>query len=345
MDTDIKYLQLVRRDLVDAAATQIVRRRQRRPEPGGPRWHRLVAVAGAAIVVAGLIGWLTGLDGFVGGDEARRAVGRAAGATGETGAAEAPGEAPPAPAQASQAPVPGTITSGYLDDQVNNLGSPTDDQPFTRVIRSGRLSVVIPVDTFDDRFARAVEVATTNDGYVSTSTTRERAGTLEIRVPAENFDETLGGLRALGDVTVQRISGQDVTAEYVDLQARLRIARSRREVLLRLMDQAVTIDQTIRVQNALDETQLRIEQLQGTIRLLDDRVALATIEVSLREEGVQVVEEVETASLPNAFERSVSGFVGVVAAIVVGIGYLIPLALLGLVIWFVWSRVQRRRSA
>ena len=330
MDTDIKYLQLVRRDLVDAATTQIVRRRQRRPEPGESRWRRLVPVAAGLIVVAGLVGWLTGLDGFVARDEARRAAGRAT--TGETGAAGATGEAPP---QATPAPVPG--------DQVTNQ-DPPNDGPLTRVIREARLALVIPAESFDDRFAQAVEVASTNEGFVSTSTTRERAGTLEIRVPAENFDETLGGLRALGDVSVQRISGQDVTAEYVDLQARLRIARSRREVLLRLMDQAVTIDQTIRVQNALDETQLRIEQLQGTIRLLDDRVALATVEVSMREEGVQVVEDVETASLPNAFERSVSGFVGVVAAIVVGIGYLIPLALLGLAVWFVVSLVRRRRS-
>ncbi len=330
MDTDIRYLELLRRDLVDAATTQIVRRRQRSPEPGGPRWHRLVAAAAATVVVAGLVGWFA-TNGGLSGDGADQAP--AAGATGSTGAAEA-----------TPAPAPGTVTSGYIGDQVDDQGSANDD-PLTRVIREARLSVVIPPDSFDDRFSEAVDVASTQEGYVATSTTRQRAGTLVIRVPAENFDETLGRLRALGNVTVQRISGQDVTAEYVDLQARLRIARSRRDVLLQLMEEAVTIDQTIRVQNALDETQLRIEQLQGTMRLLDDHVALATVEVSLREEGVETAEEVETASLPNAFERSVSGFVGVVAAIVVGIGYLIPLALLGLAIWFVVSLVRRRRSA
>ncbi len=332
MDTDIKYLELVRRDLVDAATTEIVRRRQRSPEPGGPRWHRLVAAAAATVVVAGLVGWFA-TNGGLGSDEASESAGGSTGAAGETGAAVAP-----------PAPAPGTITSGYLGDQVDNQGSPNDD-PLTRVIREARLTVVIPPDSFDERFSEAVDVASAQDGYVATSTTRQRAGTLVVRVPAENFDETLAGLRALGSVTVQRITGQDVTAEYIDLQARLQIARSRRDVLLRLMEQAVTIDQTIRVQNALDETQLRIERLQGTMRLLDDRVALATVEVSLREEGVETAEEIETASLPNAFERSVSGFVGVVAAIVVGIGYLIPLALLGLAIWFVVSLVRRKRSA
>ena len=337
MDTDIKYLELVRRDLVDAATTDIVRRRQRTPEPHGPRWHRPVAAVSATIVVAGLIGWFA-TNGGLSGDGADSRPASETGAAGSTGATRSTG------AFDAPAPAPGTITSGYIGDQVDNQGSPNDD-PLTRVIREARLSMIIPPDSFNDRFAGAVDVASANDGFVSTSTTRERAGTLEIRVPADNFDETLGGLRALGDVAVQRITGQDVTAEYVDLQARLRIERSRRAVLLRLMDQAVTIEQTIRVQNALDETQLRIEQLQGTIRLLDDRVALATVEVSLREEGVETVEEVETVSLPNAFERSVSGFVGVVAAIVVGIGFLIPLALLGLAVWFVVSLVRRRRSA
>jgi Domain of unknown function (DUF4349) len=59
------------------------------------------------------------------------------------------------------------------------------------------------------------------------------------------------------------------------------------------MADAVSIEQTIRVQNALDETQLRIEQLQGQLRLLDDRTSLATIGLRLREQGVEPESEVE----------------------------------------------------
>jgi Domain of unknown function (DUF4349) len=339
VDTDIRYLELVRKDLVDAATTEVVRRRQRSPGPRGPRWHRLVAIASATIVAAGLVGWFVSTGGIVS-DSAGDGGATPAGETGATGST---GGATLEPA----GPLPGALfgnNDALLDESQGAGQEPTDEPLLSRVIREGRLSLVIPSDSFEDRFAQAVELASANGGFVETSTTRERAGTLLIRVPAANFDETLAGLRALGDVTVQRITGQDVTAEYVDLRARLRIERSRREVLLRLMDQAVSIEQTIRVQNALDETQLRIEQLQGSLQLLDDRVALATVEVSLREEGVEAVEDVETASLPNAFERSIAGFVGVIAAIMVGIGYLIPLAIVGLAVWFVVSRIRRRRS-
>ena len=214
----------------------------------------------------------------------------------------------------------------------------------TRVIRTAELSVVIPRDAFDDRFGQAVDVAEEQGGFVADSRTRTRSGSLTVRVPAANFDETLRALRALGTVEVESVHGKDVTADYVDLHANLRIARARREVLLGLMADAVSIEQTIRVQNALDETQLRIEQLQGQLRLLDDRTSLATIGLRLREQGVEPGSEVEKASIPNAFERAAAGFVGVIAAIVIGLGYLLPLVLLGLVVWFVVDRVRKRRT-
>jgi hypothetical protein len=213
------------------------------------------------------------------------------------------------------------------------------------VIRTAELGLVIPRDSFDDRFGEATDIAESNDGFVAESTARERAGNLTIRVPAERFGRTLAALRGLGEIDVQSIRGRDVTAEYVDLHARLRIAKARREVLLDLMQEAVSIEQTIRVQNALDDTQLRIEEIQGQIRLLDDRTSLATILIELREEGVEPRVEVDTPSLPTAFERSVAGFVGVIGAIVIGIGYLLPLLILGLAGWFVTTRIRRRRES
>jgi hypothetical protein len=213
------------------------------------------------------------------------------------------------------------------------------------VIRTAELSVVIPRDAFDERFGEAVDVAEEQGGFVADSRSRNRSGSLTVRVPAANFDETLHALRALGTVEVESVHGTDVTADYVDLHANLRIARARREVLLGLMADAVSIEQTIRVQNALDETQLRIEQLQGQLRLLDDRTSLATIGLRLREQGVEPESQVEKASIPNAFERAAAGFVGVIAAVVIGLGYLLPLLALGLLVWFVVIRVQRRRAA
>jgi hypothetical protein len=324
MATTIDYLNQVHGDLLDAA--------KREGRAGGRRPSRapsmgLVAAVVGVLLSAGLIG-LIARSGGLGSDEAGETA--AAGSTGGTGATGAPAEETPG--------------AGHFDPTTGGDGDGSGPPPVSRVIRTAELSIVIPRDAFDDRFGEAVDIAEEQGGFVADSRSRERSGSLTVRVPAPNFDETLRALRALGAVEVESVHGEDVTADYVDLHANLRIARARREVLLGLMADAVSIEQTIRVQNALDETQLRIEQLQGQLRLLEDRTSLATIELRLREQGVEPESEVETASIPNAFERAVAGFVGVIAAIVIGLGYLLPLIALGLVGWFVMTRVQRRRT-
>jgi Domain of unknown function (DUF4349) len=320
METAIDYLNKVHGDLLDVAQREparlrVVGRSRRTPS------SRLVAAGVAVLVSAGLIGLIVRSGGLVSEEASQAGSTGAAGsaATGTTGA------------------------TGDLAPGQDALGEPGASTP-SRVIRTGRIELVVPPDAFDERFGDAVDVAEANGGFVADSSSRSRSGTLTLRVPARAFDEALQALRALGTVEVQSVHGKDVTADYVDLRARLRIARSRREVLLGLMKDATTIEQTIRVQNALDETQLRIEELQGQLRLLDDRTSLATIRLALRERGVEPEAEVEAASIPNAFERAAAGFVGVIAAIVIGLGYLLPLLILGLAVWFVSLRVRRRRT-
>jgi hypothetical protein len=298
----------------------------------------LVAVASVVtLLAAGTVGWWVTRNGI----GPQPAAERAAGGDAQTirGSLPVPGPNDRVVFSAEYSP--------FLDEQSVELRGIASaiQSDLARVIRTAELGLVIPPDSFDQRFAQVVDVASTHGGFVANSTTRERSGNLTMRVPAGNFAPALRDLRGFGDIEVQRIQGRDVTAEYVDLRARLRIAKSRREVLLRLMDRATSIEQTIRVQNALDDTQLGIEQLQGQLRLLDDRTSLATIRVNLREEGVEAVSEVDTPSIPNAIERSVAGFVGVIAGVVIGLGYLIPIVLLGALVWFVVVRLRRRREA
>jgi hypothetical protein len=326
MATTIDYLNQVHGDLLDAAKREGSHAGRRPPSRWVPSTGLVAAVVGV-LLAAGLIGLIARSGGLGSDDEAG-----STGATGETGATEVAGQAP-APEL--------TPADDALGLPAEVPGAPV----FSRVIRTASIAVVIPRDTFDERFGEAVDIAEEHGGFVADSRSRERSGSLTLRVPAENFDETLHALRELGTVEVESVHGKDVTADYVDLHARLRIARARRDVLLGLQAEASTIEQTIRVQNALDATQFEIETLQGQLLLLDDRTSLATIDFDLREHGVEPASEIETPSIPNAFERAAAGFVGVIAAIVIGLGYLLPLIALGLAAWFVAVRVRRRREA
>jgi hypothetical protein len=175
---------------------------------------------------------------------------------------------------------------------------------------------------------------------------KAKSGQLTIRVPASAFEQAMSDLRGLGSVEGQSISGQDVTSQFIDLAARLRTWQAQEAVLLRLMRRATSIESTLRVQNQLQDVQFRIEQIKGQLRLLDNQTSLATIDVSLREVGavvgVRQAAARERPSLGEAWDRAVDGFLGVIFAVVVGLGYLIPLAAMAFAIGFGYRRYRAK---
>ena len=146
-----------------------------------------------------------------------------------------------------------------------------------------------------------------------------------MRVPADGFGRTLAQLEDLGDVQQEHVSGRDVTQEFVDLQARLRNFAAQEAVLLRLMDHSVSVADTIRVQSHLQGVQLEIERLRGRIRFLEDQTDMSTITLTFAEAGAPGP---RTGTIEKAWERAVDAAFAVVSAVIVGAGFLIPIALM-----------------
>src|SRR5207249_1356841 len=114
-------------------------------------------------------------------------------------------------------------------------------------------------------------------------------------------------------------------------------------VLIRLMNKAHSVQATLQVQNQLQNVQFQIEQIKGELNVLRSQTTLATIQLSLREPGVPAGPKPEPApnrpSLVQAWSRAVDGTLAILYAIVVGLGYLIPLALFGGLGWLGWRRL------
>ncbi len=261
------------------------------------------------------------------------AAGVTVGATGPTGLS-APG-VPPGPS--------GT-TAGAIQ--------PLSDVPQIgpNIVKTAHLSIEVKRGGFDDAFDRASLVAGTYGGFVESSSSqgvKSKSGSLTIRVPAASFEDAMHDLRAIGTVQRQSITGRDVTAQFVDIDARLRNYEAQENVLLRLLSKATTIEGTLRVQRTLSDVQLHIEELTGERRVLSNRAELSTIQVELFEAGAQPPVNTETTvvqkpALGEAVDRAVAVFLGLVYGIVVAFGVLIPLSLLGLLGWLLVRRVRAR---
>ncbi len=220
------------------------------------------------------------------------------------------------------------------------------------IVKTAGISIEVKKGAFETAFNAATTIAGSYGGYVQDSSMRgikAKSGQLTIRVPASAFEQAMNDMRGLGSVEGQSISGQDVTSQFIDLDARLRTWLAQEAVLLRLMRRATSIESTLRVQNQLQDVQFRIEQIKGQLRLLENQTSLATIDVSLRETGapvgVQQAAGRDRPSLGEAWDRAVDGFLGVIFAVVVGLGYLIPIAALAFAIWLGYRRYKSRPAA
>jgi hypothetical protein len=351
MNTDIEYLRQLETDLEDAAVAEASRAREAAATPArgraGQMWMRVAGVAAAFLVVAAAIGFVardTGDDaspaqltggppGVVGDDEA------------DDGGGVAPSGDEPA-AQPSASPAPddgGSATSGGrgLDAQ----------RDLSKIVRDGRIGIVVPDGEFGNTTGEITFIAERHGGFVlSSSANNERSGTFVLRIPAKRFDRAIAEVRELADrIRFQEIRGDDVTAEYIDFQARLRILQARRALLFDLFQDADTTDEILRLSGQLDDVQLRIEQIQGQLRFLNDQVAESTLRVSIQERNAPAVTpetEVDKPDLGSSIDLAVQGFLRIVGAVIVGIGYLIPItAIAGLVWMAVWFARRRRATA
>jgi hypothetical protein len=108
------------------------------------------------------------------------------------------------------------------------------------------------------------------------------AATLQVsfRVPAERFEEALTAVQAMAKwLDSKSVTGQDVTEEYVDLDAQVRNLETTRARLLTFMEKAFKVEDALSVQRALTDIQGQIERIAGRIKYLRQNAALSTINV------------------------------------------------------------------
>ncbi len=166
-------------------------------------------------------------------------------------------------------------------------GAPADRM----VVRSGFIEIVV-----DDVTTAAQTVggmaATFGGHVVSSSVYRESGhtfGSVVIRVESNRFESALSSIRALSvEVARETTSSSDVTEEYIDLSARKRNLERTEEQLLKLMEEAGTVEELLNVQREVSNVRGQIEQLEARIRYLEQTSAMSLIEVFLRESVLTV---------------------------------------------------------
>jgi hypothetical protein len=168
-----------------------------------------------------------------------------------------------------------------------------------------------------------------------------------LRVPAAKLDEAMRELKALGTVERAEVTTEDVTAQRVDLDARIKALQTSVDRLLAIMRDARDPDALIKAEGALSERQAELDSLRAQREALGDRIDYSTVDVTFVAKTIGGPAPKEYQGFLGQIERGWDALVSVVGNLVLLFGLLLPwvgvLAVAGGIAYGVARLVRARR--
>jgi len=232
-------------------------------------------------------------------------------------------------------------------------GAPGDAVLFPRasvaasmVIRTGQAS--IEVDSLERAVSQVRLLAGRIGGYIANTTMQTgrgqlRSASLEVKVPAERFDEGLAGLAPIGKLESVNVNAEDVGEEFTDVTARMGNARRLEARLIDLLAARTgKLKDVLDVEQELARVREEIDRYEGRLRYLRAHTALSTFTIYVHE-PLPVVGRAGSSVMGEAFKQAWRNFVDLVALCVRSLGVVLPLGLVALAAWLAVKRRRRVR--
>ena len=255
------------------------------------------------------------------------------------------------------APVPAPTV--FMGEAGLSLATSSDAQPpmlkqsgsdtiETKIIKTA--TITIEVKDVPGSVDSLKAIAASKGGYISSTNTQKNynnqlTGMVVIRIPQAEFDNALNGVKALGTVKSTSMQGEDVTEEYVDVQAQITSYQNQLAQYNTIMKQATKVEDVIKVQERIDIVQTNLNRLQGRLKYLNSRIDLSTITVNLQEP--EPIGGQAGHNFASDVNEGIAGFTGMLGSmIVIGIT-LIPLVIFCGIIYgiFRWNKGRKGITA
>jgi len=252
---------------------------------------------------------------------------------------------PAAPAPLLQAPIAGAAAADATNPALR------------RIVKKASLELVVARP--GDAAAAATRIAEHEGGFVA-STERDQnteAGkselsrtTLTLRVPADHFTAALDALRRLGTGDGgETVTTDDVSEEYIDLDARIKNQRELEAQFLQILKQATKVEEALNVQRELMSVRTEIDRMEGRRRFLERETSLSTITLALKPAPPFASADPHdfTSAIKFAASDVVNESVSLVTGSIRAAGVLLPFAaFFGVPLGFlVWMARRRRTKA
>jgi antibiotic biosynthesis monooxygenase (ABM) superfamily enzyme len=235
----------------------------------------------------------------------------------------------------------------YKQQAQNNTFNTQDKR---MIIRTGTMS--IEADSYNETEAKIKEIVKNFGGYMTNSTSKlnadgKKQGSITIRVVSEKFDAMVSELSKVGKVMNQNVTGNDVTEEYMDADARLKTQRELESRLLKLLEEKTAkLTDVVDVEQKLANVRENIERTEGRMKYLKDQASYSTLTVSVYEPSLLVT---STGGgffyeLGQGVKKGLSGFTSVLRGMITVIIALSPIIIIVLIIAYFTVKYFKKKK-
>ena len=241
-------------------------------------------------------------------------------------------------------------------DKATGGASEPGKEPKSRrkIIYDARIDLVVDsLNVTEQAISRLIEE---HEGFLAESdqsslALNQRRATWRVRVPVAHFQAFTNAVARLGEVRQNHVGSQDVTEEYMDLDARIRNKREEEKRLLKhLADSTGKLEDILAVEKELSRVRGEAEQMEGRLRFLADRSDLSTVTIEANEwkDYKPPVAATFGTQVGRTFFKSVEALVEfgrALALVAVALAPWIPLVVVGLLAirWLIRHGQRRER--
>jgi hypothetical protein len=182
-------------------------------------------------------------------------------------------------------------------------------------------------------------IAIQKGGYISSTNIQNNynnrlSGSVIIRIPATEFENTLSVIKTIGTVKTVSTQGRDVTEEYVDLQAQKTSYQNQLAQYNEIMKRAAEVEDVIVIQQQIDRVQTELNRLEGRLKYLNSQIDFSTITINLQEP--EPVGGQSGHTFVSTINEGIAGFFGMIDAIIIIVLTLLPLIIAGVAVYMIY---------
>ena len=221
------------------------------------------------------------------------------------------------------------------------------------------MSLTAETENLTDAMGLLAEKIQASGGYVESQSIsgtavnsgRSPSAYITIRVPAAQLGSFVEDVSGMTNVVSSSRYVEDITLSYTDTEGRVKALKTEEARLLELMEQAQTMSDLLEIEERLTEVRYQLENYTSTLRLYDNQVDYATLDLTLREVAKFTPPEKQgfwekvTSGLADSIVDLGQGLVDVAAWVLIELPYLVLVGLLGWLVVFLTRRSIKKRRA